>query len=840
MSNLKLGRGILKLKYSSNLFERHVCCLYTQQLSIKPFTENLRKREETMEEDYKKFMINPEGNLKNIMKKIESMTLILKSTNSQVAIRNVHDALEDILRVPVMLPLDNPIFSSFGQTLSNSYQKLVIDSEKDLFLLLQILDLIELNGVSIQLIDFILGPDNHKFVNEQSNPEFISFILYFISKTQYENCQDIVNLIVSLINNDSFKFTADQASKTLVAMSVLKASSNQNLGISQNVFSKIISHFERKISDLGYLDAFRICMAISKKTVDSSLISQRLWNEIQKSAVTNINKYSLYMISNILVCLCEYSFVDSHTFNKIQREVVESYINKIPEISKINKQINGNDEKQDFDYQGFIDDLSLICFSFGLNKAGSGNYWSKILEFVRAKKKFISEPALENFFFCAYRIVDSPAIAEGNLADELNELLKMLSDLLEERELLSKNVVNPFNVMMPLCRFNFFNTKIWNDLTKNVMDALSNPKFSANSYVLSDIAYAFGTYNSFLIQQQSSNSKDSFPNDYYSLNKEKFWKTVEAQFLNCTGFSSASLSNIALDLTQVDLKLEGIWSVVTSKVLEGFRSNDPELKFDNYSYCLVLLAYSRLGLDNIPNEVHFELSNYFMKNSENFSLDELKKISMCFMRSTKEYNIWAKYEEVFLSQLSKIKDPNLITYDFVADLQIPFAIVGIKNPLIWKKFAEVALRNINRLNDDLEFLMNALFAFSKAQCVSSEIFWNKIFELVSKNIQSFEIEDLCHVAVCLDEKLFLWDQKLHKIIFESKDAKIFWNKLAAEIYKKIDNPGLSIPVLNSLSRVITENNSMKTLALTFKGVSSTVSLKDKVDMKLQVASQKMK
>ena len=778
-------------------------------LNTNDYKTNNKKEEERLENEYNEFMKNPEENMKKALINIEKIIDLLQNPQSTfIKIKECNQYINNIITIPVGLPLDNVLFHNLNDTLIKSISKLVFDTYHDIILFLKFIDLTNLK-LGKDIIEKVIIKEE-KLLTQAKDPETISFLSQLLSKLQITT-PSIWDYIISEYKNNKDEFNAGQLCKIFLGLIMI---SNEN--VEMPIVQLLLSSIEKLSKDLTYIDVFRLSMSISKKTIDPKIISQKLWNTIQNTMLFNITKFDLYQLSNILVLLCEYSHVDQNTFNKIEKEVIESYLNRLSDTLKMTKEINKQDT---FDFTSLLEDFSLLCFSFALNKAGSESFWVRVFEFFLEKRVYISNNSLENIIFCCYRLQDNHYNTE-NIYNIVTRMLSEVQEIIIKNQLLVKNIINPFNLMMPLARINSFNIDIWEFISKNIFNVITNPKFAPNSFVLADIIYAFSTYKMYL------NSQSAKENSYYELNFIKFWKHID-ELLSKTELNDiSSLANIMLDLVQLqEVKMEKAWSHIFKSLEILFEKNN---NIDSLSYSIVCMGISRLDSKDVPDTVIKSLIKYFNSNSSNFSIDLLKKICLCFMRSIKDPVFWNKFEITLCDKITKSKDNDVINLEFLLDMQVPLAIVGIKSPIIWKKFAEISLKNGKLLEEDLEFLMNSIFAFPRCKAITYQAYWNKILSILKAKLNELEIDDLSHIAICLDEKLFLEDRTVHDLLFENKDSKIFWNRLMKNIDMKVDTI-TTISTCNSLLKSFNDNSILKSLS---NSEYSKGSLKQRVEDRL--------
>ena len=264
-------------------------------------------------------------------------------------------------------------------------------------------------------------------------------------------------------------------------------------------------------------------------------------------------------------------------------------------------------------------------------------------------------------------------------------------------------------------------------------------------------------------------------------------------------------------------------------------NSDPEI-LDPVDYLNVLIGFSKIGMDKIPKNLFNELKEYFILNFKLFSLDDLTKILLCFLRSCKDEDFWRKFETSIVRHIDAKDENNKVTIQYIKDVQSPFALIGISHPTIWKAFATQVLMNLESIKTDVDFLMDCIFCFTRVQAVTSVVFWKKIIEVLSTKLNELEFDDLTYLGITISPVNFQKDEKVKLLIFT--ENKEFWEKIARLIQKHMKTiknqnivkgdvsdsmTNIKISIMNNLLTAINENNSLFESVDDLEGLKKDVS-----------------
>lgn len=854
-------------------------CLYSNSLSTfcnKILLKNSDKKQEQFDSDFIIYGDNPEKVLKKLDIYLKDVEINLKNILEYSTLKNkdnIINSLNNLLLCPIKIPHENESTKSIVNLIINRYELLfknciAIDDSRILILILKFIDILELDPQIIREIfnnscnkiekfDLYLTITILDYSNNYLKDDF-TYLCYFLSKYQISNklIWNKYELFILSDKNKNIDYNIAEFSRLILAFSTISNPSS-NLIFTKDLYKFLISRIEEKIDNISSLDTFRLCMSLNKKTINYSknIVSQKVFNHLQVTFLNNLYKYDLYQMSNILILLAEYSYIDEFSFKKIENEVLEEYINKVETIKDLKLSINNSITKidyLDFNNISYLEDLSLLCFSLATSKAGSETFWNKILMLIQNKVmnnyNNLTEAALENYIFCCYRIID--ASVSETLKLNIERVLKIFENIIIEKKLLKNNIINPFNTMMPFSRINNYNQLIWDEITKNILEVMNNEKFKPNIYVLSDIASAFCNYN----------INESYNNTFYSLNFNKFWNRYSKLFEKIKEeemYNTNILSNLILELSQLSKKkleetniseiILSAWNKINKAVEHCLIESIKKIKlnknsidnfncyniFNTFSYSLLTIGYSNYGFNNLNKELYNSLLKYFILNKNKFDIIELKRIGLCFFTSIESKEFWNNYEEALIKIINDNPNNIRIPLDFVSDMQIPFILVNVSNKTIWKKFAECFLINKKLIENNIEFLMNSIYAFPRSKAIESEVFYitvidiltkklNKLNDLNKQNNLIFDLNDLIHIGLSFDSKLFSSNSKLFNLIFEKKEALKMWTMLYDRIIDELEfklkdyiNSKITFKkeLITQLLKVLDENEVLKRLSI---------------------------
>lgn len=713
----------------------------------------------------------------------------LNASKSSKDHTQIFNHIDSLVKLPILLSEPSELYEELSLALKKNAGHLKFSNDSDYNSLLVLLD-----KITSQRPVEIFQEVSKVYYRNISNfsTETLANLIFSSSKYSIED-KNTWEKLKQQFTSQKAEMNLNQLIKCFMAFALvndsldaLSRSKQSGISFDQRFFIELLEKIASKSDEMNYLDTFRISIALSKKSVEYGNVPIKLWEVIQRNFVTNISKFDMYQSSQILLILCEGSYVDKHTFSKIEKEILESYIEKIPNVI----------EKQhlEFNYASLLEDIARLGFCFIVNKAGSEYFWMRFLEVIHRLKAHLQIGTIENVLFICYRLIDylnafsmNDSTKQSKHSAQIMEILDLIEKKLLEDQLLEKNSIDPFSIMLAFARVSKFNESIWNPMTKNVLEILADKDFFPFPHLLCDITYAFSSYNAFL---------DEKANNFYSNNKEKFWGTIDQLFnkrLRPEYLDIGHIANLFLDMTNIQIELPNVERVIEGEFLRGRFE-----EMDNVSFVLILLGYSSRGFPNAA--VTQKLEEYFIKNAKDMTVSDIKKIVLCFIRAkSASRDLWQEVEK----QLERRTEE--FDLQLVSDLQIPLALVGIHSQSIWRRFEEMTLRNFNDLREDHEYYMNAIFAFTKVT-MGSKVYWKKMFSLLDSNIGGFNIDDLSHVVLCLDPKHFKDKAEIYKELFE--ENKEFWNKLVRLIRERL--PEAKISTLNSLVKSFSENDMLKT------------------------------
>jgi len=360
--------------------------------------------------------------------------------------------------------------------------------------------------------------------------------------------------------------------------------------------------------------------------------------------------------------------------------------------------------------------------------------------------------------------------------NEIKSLLDLLKDKINKENLLKNNKINPFNLMMTLSTLRLPDEEIWTDLLLNVIKSIQNEKFVINTYLLSDIVYGFGTYETAILPSTGKQAHKD-----YIKNRIILWQTLETLFLkaNTDQFAILQTSNIAWYFSQLGIVSNKVWETLIKLVLDRLKD------FDSYNFILCCMAFSTIEIQTM--ELWRKLEEKAIQLLNILSLDDIRKLIFSFLKIKECKDIWVKIDE-YLASEKIIKEYNLMNF---ADLQLPLAVTEINNPKIWNKFEEIVFKNLETFEKDNDLLMNTVYSFSKLG-QGSKLFWENLTKIVYERLDNYDPDDLGHIAVCLN-----------KIVTDEK----FWDRFTLNVEQKLANAKLNAS--NNLLKGFTSNDYLK-------------------------------
>jgi hypothetical protein len=380
--------------------------------------------------------------------------------------------------------------------------------------------------------------------------------------------------------------------------------------------------------------------------------------------------------------------------------------------------------------------------------------------------------------------------------DEISNIIeyKIIND-----KILESNILDPFSLMMHFARITNNNHLIWNYITKNIKTIYSNPKFQANPFLISDTTYAFSTYHNSLINENETSLEESgkncenYENSFYFKNFNEIWELIEKQILTTAKYFDATyLTNLMIDLTQINLELKKTWALLTNNFREFLRNDNYDI--DNFINVIVMLKRKNYKDENLWNEIE----SYLKKNISNTDITQLKKIAICLVKANDQdsqglYSLIATrfIENEIISEFN---------FEHFCDLHIPFALIGIGHDKIWNKFEEIFFKNLEAIKTEKALLLSTIFSFARLNKGSSLV-WNKISNTIKEQLSEFDIEDIGHLGVCLKDNI-IKKNNLTKILDEE-----FWRRFIYIIEKNISKATLM--TCNNLLGVFKENEIVK-------------------------------
>ena len=259
----------------------------------------------------------------------------------------------------------------------------------------------------------------------------LALIIYAYSKYQITE-KSLWKTFYNYINMPEIQnLKLESISQILLAFTMIQSLSNQNPDIGQilddqeyiDLYNKIFKVIESKISELSFLDTFRICISMTKRPLAITSVPESIWKALQLNFIKEIATFDLYQMSQILLLFCETPYLNYDVFTAVEEEVNEEYLQKIDEVIK-----SAQSGQAPFNIVGLLEDLSKIAFAFALSRQGSSFYWNNVLKTIIKLENNLSNLALENLLFVCYRLIDYLAhIQAMKGVEQPDESMKNLS-----------------------------------------------------------------------------------------------------------------------------------------------------------------------------------------------------------------------------------------------------------------------------------------------------------------------------------------------------------------------------------------------------------------------------
>ena len=661
-------------------------------------------------------------------------------------------------------------FNDFKQKIIENIDKFVITKNKSFSILFGLFDKLEID----ENLDKTLTHLSKKITQniKSFDSETLSIVIYTFSKTRIKDDQMWELFEKTVTDNLSDKFDIKQLSQILISFTMVN---HKN----RDFYKKVMSKIEQHIDKLYYLDTSRICFSLSRGIIPLNEISEGTFKKLQENFCNNISQFNLFQMSKILLLFSELPLYSPNLYLNAETEITKEYLNQIDEIVKENPEA--------VNLTAFFDDLSTSMLTFSIKRKGSKFFWTSYLKCVEKLKKSMSIETLENLLFITVQVAEMQNIIDYSKDPDLNNVVDLLKTKILVEKLLPDNKINPFNLMMTLSTLRIDNNELWGNLIVNVLKALKHVNFKMNAYILSDLVYGFGTYETALI----INNK---PHELYENNSSELWNLIEKQFneIKVEQYDVLQISNISWYFSQIGFGSKETWENIQKLIL--IRIND----FDQYNYLLVCMAIS--AMDIVNPDLWRKLEEKGLTMINNFNLEDLRKLIFAFLKAKECKNIWTKIEEVLATD--KIcAEYNLTNF---SDLQLPLAVIEIKNIKIWQKFEEVVFKNLKNFENDNDLLMNTVYAFSKVG-QGSKMMWDKFTSIIKERMEKYDADDLGHIAVCLN-----------KIV----DDKTFWDKFLVCTSKNL--PNSKINSCNNLLKGFNTNKYLKDNTVLIKKIEDRI------------------
>ncbi len=634
--------------------------------------------------------------------------------------------LEEINSFPVSLYE----FQEFRQKLVENIPNFNLKRNNSINTLFSLLEKLEVDENLDKTLSLLSGKiyDNIKTYD----PETISVVIYTYSKGRTKD-QNLWNLFENIVLDKLTQFDLRQLSQILISFTMTVHRSTE-------LYTKMVKHIEKNLVGLTHLDNSRICFSLTRGIVPLRHVSEETYKKLQDNFTDNVSQFNLFQISKILLLFSEVPIYNKNLFSNAEMEISKEYLNQIDEILRENS--DGTNLK------AFLDDLTSSMLTFSIKRKGSKFFWTSYLKCIIRLKDHITIESLENLLFITVQVAEMNNIYDITKDADMNNVIEMLQTKIIKENLLKENKINPFNLMMCLSTLRIGNNELWGDLLVNVLKAVKHENFKVNAFIISDLAYAFGTYETALI----NNSK---PHELYEKNRDELWNFAEKHFnsLKPEDFDVLQIANIAWYFSQIGFGNNTTWDNIQKLTFVHLNN------FDQYNYLLLCMGLSTMDINN--TELWRKLEEKGLSMINNFSLEDLRKLIFSFIKVKECKKIWENIGEVLASDRI-MAEFNLGNF---FDLQLPLAVTEVKNPKIWQKFEEIVFKNMNVFESDNDALMNTVYSFSKVG-KGTPLLWNKFTEIVRNRLDTYDAEDLGHVAICMN-----------KVVQD----KVFWEKFLVAV-----------------------------------------------------------
>ena len=450
--------------------------------------------------------------------------------------------------------------------------------------------------------------------------ETLSVVIYTYSKARAKD-EKLWSLYEKTVIQLLEKINLRQLSQILISFTMVGHKSNE-------FYKTIMKRIEKVIDSITHLDNSRICFSLTRGILPLNEISESTIKKLQDNFASNTSQFNLFQISKILLLFGELPTYNQNIFSNTEMEITKEYLNQVDEIVKENT--------DGVNLKAFFDDLTTSMLTFSIKRKGSKFFWSSYLKCVSKFKDNLSVESMENLLFIVVQVSEMLGVFDITKDNDLNNVMEILKEKIFKDKLLIYNRINPFNLMMTLSTLRIENNEIWGLLIVNILKALRHENFKFNSYLLSDLAYGFGTYETTII----NNSK---PHELFEKNRDELWDLIINNFnqINQDQFDVLQIANIAWYFSQLGLGNQQTWDNMQKLVYVHLNN------FDQYNYLLVCMALSAMDINNIDLWKKLEDKGITMIN--NFNLEDLRKLIFAFLKVKDCKKIWVKIEESLAS-----------------------------------------------------------------------------------------------------------------------------------------------------------------------------------------------
>ena len=675
------------------------------------------------------------------------------------------------------LPVGLFEYSEFRQKLVENIEKFAVTKNESVTILFSLLDKLEIDDN----LDKTLSNLSKKIVSNINtyDAETLSVVIYTYSKARAKD-EKLWSLYEKTVIQLLEKINLRQLSQILISFTMVGHKSNE-------FYKTIMKRIEKVIDSITHLDNSRICFSLTRGILPLNEISESTIKKLQDNFASNTSQFNLFQISKILLLFGELPTYNQNIFSNTEMEITKEYLNQVDEIVKENT--------DGVNLKAFFDDLTTSMLTFSIKRKGSKFFWSSYLKCVSKFKDNLSVESMENLLFIVVQVSEMLGVFDITKDNDLNNVMEILKEKIFKDKLLIDNRINPFNLMMTLSTLRIENNEIWGLLIVNILKALRHENFKFNSYLLSDLAYGFGTYETTII----NNSK---PHELFEKNRDELWDLIINNFnqINQDQFDVLQIANIAWYFSQLGLGNQQTWDNMQKLVYVHLNN------FDQYNYLLVCMALSAMDINNIDLWKKLEDKGITMIN--NFNLEDLRKLIFAFLKVKDCKKIWVKIEESLASDRI-CAEYNLGNF---CDLQLPLAVTEVRNPKIWQKFEEIVFKNIKDFEKDNDLLMNTVYAFFKIN-QGSEHMWRKFSEIIKNRMDTYDADDLGHIVICMNK---------------FNDDNAFWEKFLVSVANSL--PSAKINACNNLLKGIALNKYLK----------DNTTLKQKIEDKIQLLLAELK